>query len=231
MTVNRRATAVAALQERLGHAFADPALFERALTHASAAASAVHNERLEFLGDRVLGLLAAEALVALDPAWREGDLSRRHAALVSGTTCAVVARALDVGPALRLDGSASAQGARENDRILGDAMEALMAAVYLDAGLEAARAVFDRAWLDRLEGIRGVQDAEAKTALQEWAMARGLPTPAYHLVKRSGSAHAPHFTVLVEVQGQGSETGEGPALRTAEKAAARKLLNRLEGRP
>jgi len=232
--MNRRAEAVAALEGRLGHVFTDRALLERALTHASVGdgtGQTPHNEILEFLGDRVLGLLAAESLVALNPDWREGELTRRQVALVSGATCAEVARGLELGPALRLAGSMSNQGGRENDRVLGDALEALMAAVYLDGGLEAARAVFVSAWREALIAAGGEQDPEAKTALQEWAMARGLPVPTYAIVSRSGAAHAPMFTVSVTVQGYRPESASGPALRGAEKAAARKLLARERGTP
>jgi len=230
--MDRRAAAVAALEARLGHQFTDRGLLERALTHASASEGAgriVHNETLEFLGDRVLGLLAAETLIGLNPGWREGELTRRQVTLVSGATCAQVARQLEIGPALRLAGSTSVQGGRDNDRILGDAVEALMAAVYLDGGLAAARVVFDLAWGEALIAATGDQDAEAKTALQEWAMARGLPTPAYRIVSRSGAAHAPMFTVAVSVEGFAPESATGPALRVAEKAAARKLLARTRG--
>jgi ribonuclease-3 len=230
--MNRRAAAIAALEGRLGHVFADRALLERALTHASAgdvAGRTSHNETLEFLGDRVLGLLAAETLVGLNPDWREGELTRRQVALVSGAACAQVARGLDLGPALRLAGSTSNQGGRDNDRILGDAMEALMAAVYLDGGLAAARVVFELAWREALIAAAGDQDAEAKTALQEWAMARGIPMPSYTVLSRSGAAHAPLFTVSVSVQGYPAEIATGPALRVAEKAAARKLLARARG--
>ncbi len=232
--MNRRAEAVAALEARLGHRFTDRALLERALTHASAgdgAGKIGHNETLEFLGDRVLGLLAAETLVALNPRCREGELTRRQVTLVSGATCAQVARGLGVGQALRLAGSMTNQGGRDNDRVLGDAMEALMAAAYLDGGLAAARAVFDRAWRDALIAASGDQDAEAKTALQEWAMARGLAVPTYTVLARSGAAHAPMFTVQVRVEGYPPESASGPALRVAEKAAARKLLDRERGAP
>jgi ribonuclease-3 len=232
--MNRRAVGISALEGRLGHVFTDRSLLERALTHASVGdgvGKIGHNETLEFLGDRVLGLLAAETLVGLNPDWREGELTRRQVALVSGASCAQVARRLELGPALRLAGSTTNQGGRDNDRILGDAMEALMAAVYLDGGLAAARAVFDLAWREALITATGDQDAEAKTALQEWAMARGLPTPTYTVVSRSGAAHAPMFTVAVSVEGYPPESADGPALRVAEKAAARKLLARARGEP
>lgn len=227
--MNRRAGAVADLERRLGYAFCDRALLERALTHASIGQGTRgigHNQTLEFLGDRVLGLLAAEALVALNAEWREGELSRRLVAVVSGAACAEVARGIALGPALRLAGATSQQGGRDNDRILGDAVEALMAAVYLDGGLAAARSVFDAIWSEALARAAGEQGREAKTALQEWAMAQGLPLPVYAMVSRDGPPHAPRFTVAVAVQGYAPAQGAGPALRAAEKAAAQALLLR-----
>ncbi|MGA0600566.1 ribonuclease III [Caulobacter sp. KR2-114] len=229
--MDRRAAEVKALEVRLGHAFADPALLDAALTHASASDGSNkkirHNERLEFLGDRVLGLLAAEELVRLNPDWREGDLTRRQAALVSGKSCARVARGLALSGALRLAGSTSNQGGRDNDRILGDAMEALMAAVYLDGGLDAARGLFQLAWKDILAEVALAETGkEPKTALQEWAMAQALPLPIYQAVSRTGPDHAPIFTVEVTVQGYAPERAIGSSLRDAEKAAARALLQR-----
>ena len=229
--MDRRATAVGLVEARIGHSFADRALLERALTHASVgqgARTVANNETLEFLGDRVLGLLAAETLLRAHPEWREGDLNRRHVTLVNGHACADVARGLGLGEALRLAGSATSQGGRDNDRILGDAMEALIAAVYLDGGLEAARQVFQRAWRETIHAAGPGQDIEAKTALQEWAMARGLPFPQYAVVGREGPAHAPNFTVEVTVQGHGAVSATGSNLRAAEKAAAGLLLGRLE---
>jgi ribonuclease-3 len=227
--VDRRAAAAAELERRLGHAFADRSLLEAALTHASVSDGAKkirHNERLEFLGDRVLGLLAAEALVRSNPDWREGELTFRQNALVNGKTCAAVARSAGLPKALRLSGSTSSQGGRENDRILGDAMEALMAAIYLDGGLEAARRAFDIAWAEALAGVAAEPGREAKTALQEWAMSLGRPLPAYRRVSRTGPDHAPLFTVEVNVEGCAPASGVGSSLRDAEKAAARAMLER-----
>jgi ribonuclease-3 len=232
--VNRRSAAITALEQRLGHAFADRSLLEQALTHPSArdgAPSLAHNQVLEFLGDRVLGLVAAEALMKLGPQWREGELTRRHAGLVSGRRCADVARALGVGPALRLAGADSKLGARENDRILGDAMEALMAAVYIDGGLDAARTLFDLAWQDALSEAGEAPTLDPKTALNEWAGARGLAAPRYHTLSQSGSQHAPTFTVRVDVLGHASETGTGLSLRAAQKAAADTFLRREVTQP
>lgn len=222
-----RREALAAFEDRIGHVFGDPALLERALTHASVALprrSTGHNETLEFLGDRVLGLVAAEALVGAHPEWREGELSRGHAALVSGPGCARIARRLGVGAALRLAGGATRQGGRENIRILGDAMEAVMAAVYLDGGLEAARALFRRGWGEALAEVATLDSKDAKTALQEWAMARGLSLPAYTVVSRTGTPHRPSFTVAVSVGEHAARSGAGGSLRAAQTAAAEDFL-------
>ena len=225
---DRRAEAVAALKARIGNDFANPELLERALTHPSVGhgAKVANNQVLEFLGDRVLSLLVAEALVELGPQWREGDLSRRQVALVSGASCARVARALDVGPALRLEGSHSKKGGRTNDRILGDAMEAIVAAVYLDGGLEAARRLFQTAWKDLMEDATGELKIDAKSRLNEWAMARGYQPPAYATVQRMGSQHAPTFTVEVVAGDLPAASAIGASVRAAEQGAAAALLER-----
>ena len=213
--MDRRADAIANLEARLDYRFKDRELLERALTHVSVGSGARnvdHNERLEFLGDRVLGLLAAEALAAGHPDWREGDLSRRHAMLVSGRTCASVARSLGLADALRLAGATTKQGGRDNDRILGDAMEALMAALYLDGGLAVARGVFAAAWAEILEAAVVDEGKESKTALQEWAMAQALPLPSYREISRSGPDHAPTFLVEVSVEGHAPERAAGCSL-------------------
>ena len=229
--MNRRAQFVRALQQRLGHEFADPDLLEQALTHPGAShgsGKVANNQVLEFLGDRVLGLLVAEALVEAGPHWREGELSRRQVALVSGASCAAVARGLGVGPALRLDGSHSKQGGRDNERILGDAMEAVMAAVYLDGGLPAARALFYLAWKDALAAALGELNIDPKTMLNEWAMARGLTAPSYQMIQRAGPQHAPTFTAEVTVESHRSATGVGATVRAAEQAAAKAFLGRQD---
>jgi ribonuclease-3 len=229
VTANRRADAVAVLQAALGYTFKDQSLLERALTHASVGdgmAKVAHNERLEFLGDRVLGLIAADALMTAQPDWQEGQLTRRHATLVNGQACARVARRLDIGPALRLAGGAANTGGRQNDTILGDAMEAVMAAVYLDGGLEAARVLFTAAWAEELARTDNASEREPKTNLQEWAMAKGLPLPRYEVVDRTGPAHEPRFTVEVTVEGYGPARAEAGSRQGAEKAAAKILLQR-----
>jgi ribonuclease III len=229
--MDRRIAAITDLEQRLGYSFKDRALLDRALTHASVGSGSgkvANNEQLEFLGDRVLGLVAAEALIRRRPDWREGDLTRRHAALTAGRACAEVARDLGLQQALRLHGSATKQGGRENDRILGDAMEALIAAIYLESGLAAAQTVFDLAWNDLLSAALVDEDKDSKTALQEWAMARRLALPTYREISRSGPAHAPDFVVEVSIAGHAPAIAGASSMRAAEKAAARAFLAREE---
>ena len=217
-----------ALQDRLGHRFADPSLLRRAVTHASMSAPGRDdNQRLEFLGDRVLGLVMAEALLQADPGAREGQLAPRYNALVRKETCAEVAAQIDLGAALKLGRSEQMSGGRRKMALLGDAMEAVIAAVYVDAGFEAARALILRLWGDRVGRVE--DDArDAKTALQEWAQARGLPPPAYVELARDGPDHAPVFTIAARLDnGQQAQAIAG-SKRQAEQAAARALLDRLE---
>lgn len=230
--MNTRASATADLERRIGHVFSDRELLERALTHASVgdgARDVRHNERLEFLGDRVLNLMAAERLMALDPDAREGDMSRKLASLVNYHACARAAEACGLPPALRLSASATKVGARRSDAVLGDACEALIAALYIDGGLETARAFFDRFWAEAFETLDSPRVKDPKTQLQEWAQGLGLPLPEYEVVARTGPAHAPVFTVEVRVQGHGPETAEGTSRRAAEKAAAELMLLKREG--
>jgi ribonuclease-3 len=186
-----------------------------------------HYERLEFLGDRVLNLLTAEHLLERETEAREGALSPMLASLVNRTACARVARRLGLGPALRLSPGESKSGGREKDNILADACEAVMAAIYIDGGLTAARAFFQHAWAEEF-GLLG--RPEPKTALQEWAMARGLPLPAYRIVERTGPDHAPVFTVRVEVDGFPAIEARGRARQEAEKTAATAFLQK-QGAP
>lgn len=227
--MNARAEAVTALERRLGHAFGDPALLQRALTHASVGEggkTVPDNERLEFLGDRVLGLLVAERLCADDPEAPEGVLSRRLHALVDRDSCARVARRLGVGPALRLSPGETRTGGRDKDGILADACEALMAAVYLDGGLDAARAMFERAWAEELAGEGRSPGGNPKSCLQEWAQGQGRPLPVYRVVRREGPDHAPRFVVEVSVEGLAPATAQGRSRQEAEKAAATAMLSR-----
>ena len=226
---DRRKAAIADLEHRLGHVFQDRGLLERALTHASAGDGGReirHNERLEFLGDRVLNLLAAERLMLLHPNEREGELSKRMHGLVSRDACASVARRLGLPAALRLAGGESRQGGRDNPTILGDACEALLAAVYLDAGLERAAGVFAEAWAMELEAVHASGAPNPKSDVQEWAAARRLPQPNYTVTDRSGPDHAPTFTVELLIGDLVPATGQGRSRQDAEKAAAEAMLAR-----
>ncbi len=219
---------VTAFADRLGHDFARPDLLIRALTHASLSSPARDdNERLEFLGDRVLGLIIAEALTRADSTATEGQLAPRFNALVRRETCAEVARSLDLGAALKLGRSEMMSGGRRKEALLADAMEAVIAAVYLDAGFDAARSLVLRLWGDRIHGV--AQDArDAKTALQEWAQSRGLPPPTYVVADRSGPDHAPHFVVLAQLADGRTAEGRAGAKRQAEQIAAAALLAQVE---
>jgi ribonuclease-3 len=217
-----------AFQERLGHQFSDAGLLVRALTHSSMATpNRDDNQRLEFLGDRVLGLVMAEALLSQDQAATEGQLAPRFNALVRKEACADVAREIDLGAVLKLGRSEMLSGGRRKEALLGDAMEAVIAAVYLDAGFEAARAVVLRLWGARVGAVK--EDArDAKTALQEWAQARGLPPPDYVELARTGPDHAPVFTIAAQLKsGQSAEATAG-SKRQAEQGAARALLDELQ---
>jgi ribonuclease-3 len=220
---------LSAFCDRLGHRFEDADLLRRALTHSSLSSpTRGDNQRLEFLGDRVLGLVMAEALLAQDEGAREGQLAPRFNALVRKETCAEVAREIDLGAVLRLGKSEMATGGRRKQALLGDAMEAVIAAVYLDAGFEAARGMVLRLWGPRLSRVE--EDArDAKTALQEWAQARGQTPPDYVEIGRSGPDHAPVFTVEVRLQSGETARAEAKVKRRAEQAAARALLDRLDG--
>lgn len=220
---------IRAFMARLGHDFARPELLVRALTHGSiASATRPDNQRLEFLGDRVLGLIMAEALFQADMGASEGQLAPRFNTLVRGETCAAIARELGLGEVLKLGRSEMMSGGRRKEALLADAMEAVLAAVYLDAGFEAARAVVLRHWAGRLDSV--AEDArDAKTALQEWAQAQGMPPPSYEQTKRSGPDHAPVFLITVKLaDGREAQARGAGTKRSIEQAAAQALLARLE---
>ena len=219
-----------AFARRLGHPFSDPSLLAHALTHSSASAEASgrnrpapSNERLEFLGDRVLALVLAEALLADDPGAPEGRIAPRFNALVRRETCADVARQVGLGAVLRLGRSEARSGGRRKDALLGDAMEAVIAAVYRDGGFEAARRVVVRLWGDRIHRVE--EDArDPKTALQEWAQARGDEPPDYVEVAREGPDHAPVFTIEARLAGGRFAKARAGSKREAEQSAAKALL-------
>jgi ribonuclease III len=209
---------------RLGHDFQRPELLIEAVTHASMSApSRPDNQRLEFLGDRVLGVVMAEALLAADTGASEGQLAPRFNALVRKETCAAVAREIGLGEVLRLGRSEMMTGGRRKEALLGDAMEAVIAAVYADAGFEAARALVLRLWGPRISSVK--EDArDAKTALQEWAQARGQMPPAYIELNREGPDHAPVFTIEARLSDGSAARASAASKRQAEQAAAKALL-------
>jgi len=217
---------LSALEARVGHVFGTPSLLRAALTHVSASPQRPESyERLEFLGDRVLGLAVAHMLYESFPEVSEGDLSRRLAALVRKESCALVAEAWGVGPHLRLGEGEAQTGGRRKRAILGDVCEAIIGAVFLDAGAEAAENVVRAAFGDMM---RAAADdlRDAKTALQEWAQARKLATPRYSVVSRGGPDHAPSFEVAVTIEGFAPAHGTGGSKRVAEQAAARTFMSR-----
>ena len=216
-----------AFEARLGHTFERPELLVRAVTHPSMASpNRDDNQRLEFLGDRVLGLVMAQALLEHDRAATEGQLAPRFNALVRKETCAEVAREIDLGAVLKLGRSEMISGGRRKTALLGDAMEAVIAAVYRDAGFDAARATVLRLWQGRIVSVEA--DArDAKSALQEWAQARGLPPPVYEETARSGPDHAPNFTIRAKLESGAAASATAGSKRQAEQAAAKALLDSL----
>jgi len=216
------------LSRQLGHAFADPQLLDDALTHRSAQAR--HNERLEFLGDAVLGFLVAEALWQRFPKATEGELSRLRAQLVNRETLARVAQELELGQYLRLGAGELRSGGHARESILADAVEAVLAALYLDGGLEVTRGVVDRLLGPRLAALSPeTQRKDAKTRLQEWLQARRLALPTYEVVDTAGEDHAQTFVVRCAVDALGrTATAAGSNRRKAEQLAAERLLETLE---
>ncbi|MFV0359231.1 ribonuclease III [Tropicimonas sp.] len=218
-----------AFQGRLGHSFHRPELLVRALTHPSISTETrPSNQRLEFLGDRVLNLTIAEALFRADRLADEGQLAPRYNVLVRKETCADVARQIDLGTALKLGRSEMMSGGRRKDALLGDAMEAVIAAIYLDGGLEPARAAVLRLWGGRIDAAEE-QARDPKTALQEWAQARAMPPPDYVETRRSGPDHAPRFTIEARLASGETASATAGSKRHAEQAAAEALLKRVEG--
>jgi ribonuclease III len=213
-----------ALMARLGHVFSDTHLLVEALTHASAASPKKPSyERLEFLGDRVLGLAVADMLMRAYPRDDEGELSRRFTTMVRSETCAEVAIDLGLGAYLALGPGEASSGGRRKETILGDATEAVIGAIYLDAGPAAAHAFVEREWRPLL-GREAAARRDAKSELQEWAQGRGLPLPVYTELERSGPDHEPVFVVGVSVPGLVGTEGRGRSKRLAEQAAAEACL-------
>jgi ribonuclease-3 len=227
--MSRKAKSREELEGKIGYAFADKAILERALTHVSAASPRQGRggsyQRLEFLGDHVLGLAISDMLYRAFPKGDEGELSRRLADLVRRETCADVARAIDLGAELKLGSSESNAGGRRRTAMLADVCEALIGAVFTDGGYPAAAALIERLWQERMmKPVRPLRDP--KTMLQEWAQGRGLPTPAYREVERTGPHHNPEFRVAVDVANKPPAEGIGRSKRAAEQAAAAAMLAR-----
>lgn len=217
------------LETRLGHKFKSQDLLARALTHSSFKGSAKglgDNERLEFIGDRVLGLAIAELLQETFPTAKEGELARRYNRLVRGETCAGVGRDLGLGAYLILSDSEAASGGRDKETILADAVEAILGAVFLDSGYDKSRSVVRKLWEPLTEQHTRPATADPKSALQEWAQGKGLSLPNYVEIARSGPDHAPVFTTEVRIPGCAPARGEGASKRAAEQAAASALLDR-----
>jgi ribonuclease-3 len=223
-----RKTALKDLSALLGHDFSDPALLKLALTHASARPGArpdEDNERLEFLGDRVLGLAIAELLAGTFPEAREGELARWFNHLVRAETCAEIAQEWELGGFILMSGGEAGSGGRRKKTILANTCEAVLGAVFADGGYEAAKALVRRFWEPQL-GELELASPDAKSVLQEWAQGRRLPLPLYLEVAREGPDHAPRFTSEVQIEGVAPERGQGSNKREAEQAAALAMLLR-----
>ncbi len=226
MLEEQRYNRVKALEGRLGYTFNDRTLAVRALTHSSYGdgnRAGPNNERLEFLGDRVLGLLTAHALFDYSSE-AEGKLARRLNALVRKEMCAKIARKLGMGEALLLSPSEDRQGGREKTSILGDVCEAMIAAIYIDGGMEAIQTFYDTHWMPEFEVVVSKSAKDPKTHLQEIAMAAGHGLPHYEVIERSGPDHRPLFVVSVSVDSIGEAKGTGKSKRDAERFAARHLI-------
>ena len=209
------------LQKRMGYQFKNRVHLDEALSHPSLSGK-TDNQRLEFLGDRVLGLVIAEALCDLDPNAKEGDLAPRYNHLVRKETCAAIAEELQLGNEIKLGRSESMSGGRRKIALLGDVMEAIIAAIYLDGGFEAARQFILAQWKTKLRDVP--EDAvDPKTRLQEIMQKKGDEPPTYTLTDRSGPDHAPEFTVEV-ISGSHKCSGMGSTKRSAETQAAKALL-------
>jgi ribonuclease-3 len=224
----RRDTALQQFFERLGFAFKDRALVELALTHASARPSLKpneDNERLEFLGDRVLGLAIAELLTQTFPESSEGELARRYNQLVRAETCAEIAKEWELGQLISMSGGEAESGGRGKKTILANACEAVLGAIFVEGGYQAARDVVFRFWATELASL-DLALPDAKSILQEWAQGRRLSLPRYVEIAREGPDHKPRFTAEVQIDGVAPERGHGANKRAAEQAAALAMLLR-----
>lgn len=218
------------LQDILGHEFENSSLLEEALTHPSTDAHAKDEhsnyERLEFLGDRVLGLVVAEMLLKNFPEEREGDIAKRHTGLVQTDALAEIAKKIELGGFLSLSVGEQKSGGRKKKAVLADAMEAVLGALYLDGGLQPPKDFIHKHWHNTMQSY-DIPPMDAKTKLQEWAQRHGLPLPQYVLLERSGPDHAPVFDMEVRVKGHPSHSGTSNSKQSAQKHAAQNMLNYL----
>jgi len=227
MAAQTAAVALDRLAAVLGHRFADPAMLEQAVTHASATSpSRSDNQRLEFLGDRVLGLIIAEALLEAYPGEAEGALAPRFNALVQRDTLTEIAVEIGLGEFLRLGRSEATSGGRKKKAILADAMEAVIAAMFLDGGMAVARRFIVARWQARINAP-DTAPMDAKTRLQEWAQGRGMATPIYAVTARAGPDHAPRFSIGVTLETGETADGAATSKKQAEQRAAAALLAQL----
>jgi ribonuclease-3 len=226
--VSTNSEKIATLERTLGHVFADRKLLSMALTHASVPRHEYNYERLEFLGDRVLGLVVAEMLYRIYPLEKEGHLAKRLTVLVQQEALVAVANDMELAGFVRLSAGEKKAGGSVKNTILSDAVEAIIGAIYLDGGLEPARIFIESRW-SKLIRIQGGPPDDPKTRLQEVAQAKGLKLPEYRLLAKSGTDHAPVFDVEVIVNGMGTAAASAASKRAAEKLAAQRLLDISEG--
>ncbi len=215
------------IAERLAFTFSNQGLLRHALTHSSSKLKQDDYQRLEFLGDRVLALVIAEELFRLNPDYREGDMANLHSNLVRGEICAEVGKELGLSDFIIVGHSEQRKGVNLNASVVGDVVESVIGGIYLDGGLQAAKDFILRNWARHLAERKSVSK-DAKTFLQEWALARSLPIPDYKILKREGLEHSPTFTVALHVKGKEPVEGVGPSKRLAEMAAASHFLKSWE---
>ena len=214
------------LQDKIGYHFKDEHWLERAMTHSSTNDD-YNYQRLEFLGDRVLGLVIAGALFNEFKSEREGGLAKRHTALIQGPTCAIVGLANNLNDFIIMSSSEEEAGGRLNENIVADIVESLLGAIYIDGGYEPAKEVILALWGDTITTLENAPQ-DPKTELQEWVQARGLELPVYEIVDKSGPDHAPIFTISLKVEGFNPMEADGPSRRQTEKTVAQKMLKILK---
>lgn len=214
------------LEEIIGYQFKDSHLLERALTHSSTNDN-YNYQRLEFLGDRVLGLVMAHALFVEFREENEGGLAKRHTALVQGITCSIIGQAHHIGDFIILSQSEKESGVHLNESIISDVVESMIGAIYMDGGYAAAQEVVLRLWGDNVKTLYEAPQ-DPKTELQEWVQARGLDLPLYDIIDKIGPDHSPVFVIRLSIEGVAPLTAEGASKRQAEKTAARIMLKKLK---